>query len=495
MSVLPFKPEELLAQPSDDRLGASDVEMPDEADKAMNQITRRVLKTQGGDLAEASQGGRGQKVGRPYGGGRQEANKRDKEKRRNKAKAECLNSNVAAVRLRGLPFSMSVQDVLAFFAQHDVADRIADGPQAAQLLPKANGRPSGQARVQMRDRYAAEVAQQALHNQWIGGRYIEVFVYGEETEQQANDFNAQLGFPPMETKAPGMPPGPAGQPPMSGFPGFPPMGFPGGFPTAPPLWANMAMPSAMPGAAAEGPALGSSLDTLFSFLYSESKADEGGDSAAHTTADAGAESAAQSQRKSLQTNGKELKKFGAEKGALTAADAIMARAKVATGLGEGQAYVDPLQQAAEDEEEVATHGLSEGGNDAPAQFQAGDFVYRHGEIASVVRTSYVVRMLTGEEVSCEAEQLSAAHADQDVTTEVQSSGAKPGLQVKNSVALLNKRKHSACSAKTGDGLTACNGCKRLKLAAQAILVSHEEMKKKMLLMTQASETGTMSRMS
>jgi condensin complex subunit 1 len=55
--VLPYKPEELLAQPEDDRLWASnlpDVEnwSQDEADEAMNAITRRVLKTQGRDLAE-----------------------------------------------------------------------------------------------------------------------------------------------------------------------------------------------------------------------------------------------------------------------------------------------------------------------------------------------------------------------------------------------------------------------------------------------------------
>jgi len=206
------------------------------------------------------------------------------------SEAEYLNSNVAAVRLRGLPFSMSVQDVLAFFAQHDVADRIADGPQAAQLLPKANGRPSGQARVQMRTRYDAEVAQQALHNQWIGGRYIEVFVYGEETEQQANDFNAQLGFPAEPKASAGA--GPAVQA-LSGFPGFSPLGlpgvFPGGFPAAPPVWTGMplvmpqlGMPQpGMPGQGVPNP----DLDTLFSFLYQDQAAEqsnEGADGASRT---------------------------------------------------------------------------------------------------------------------------------------------------------------------------------------------------------------------
>uniref|UniRef100_A0A7S1FBF7 RRM domain-containing protein n=1 Tax=Noctiluca scintillans TaxID=2966 RepID=A0A7S1FBF7_NOCSC len=91
-------------------------------------------------------------------------------------------TSVAALRLRGLPFSVTVQDVLAFFAQHDVADRIADGPHIVQLLPKANGRPSGQAVVQMRSRADAEFAQRALQTQYVGGRYIEVFVYGDEND-------------------------------------------------------------------------------------------------------------------------------------------------------------------------------------------------------------------------------------------------------------------------------------------------------------------------
>jgi len=92
-----------------------------------------------------------------------------------------------ALRLRGLPFSVTVQDVLAFFAQHNVADRISDVPNSAQLLPKANGRPSGQAVVQMRSRRDAEFAQKALSNQYVGQRYIEVFVYGKEGEDEGEE--------------------------------------------------------------------------------------------------------------------------------------------------------------------------------------------------------------------------------------------------------------------------------------------------------------------
>ncbi|CAE7233825.1 Esrp2 [Symbiodinium sp. CCMP2592] len=105
-------------------------------------------------------------------------------------------SGIAALRLRGLPFSVTVQDVLAFFAQHDVADLIHDEPGSALLLPKANGRPSGQAVVQMRSRKDAETAQKALNHKWVGNRYIEVFVYGEESEDTLGDETEDLSAQP-----------------------------------------------------------------------------------------------------------------------------------------------------------------------------------------------------------------------------------------------------------------------------------------------------------
>jgi len=98
---------------------------------------------------------------------------------------------VAAVRLRGLPFTSVEQDVLAFFAQHDIVDRIADGPKAVNILTRSNGRPSGQAIVQMRESPDAEIAQSVLHGQWMGSRYIEVFLltaeeHDAQTSQQLN---------------------------------------------------------------------------------------------------------------------------------------------------------------------------------------------------------------------------------------------------------------------------------------------------------------------
>jgi len=77
------------------------------------------------------------------------------------------------------------QDVPAFFAQHDIVDRIADGPKAVNILTRSNGRPSGQAIVQMRESTDAELALSVLHGQWMGSRYIEVFLMApEENEAQ-----------------------------------------------------------------------------------------------------------------------------------------------------------------------------------------------------------------------------------------------------------------------------------------------------------------------
>jgi hypothetical protein len=74
------------------------------------------------------------------------------------------------------------QDVLAFFAQHDIVDRVADGPKAVNIMTRSNGRPSGQAVVQMREPADAEIAMQVLHGQWMGSRYIEVFLLNSDEE-------------------------------------------------------------------------------------------------------------------------------------------------------------------------------------------------------------------------------------------------------------------------------------------------------------------------
>jgi len=96
--------------------------------------------------------------------------------------------DTAAVRLRGLPFTATEQDVLAFFAKHDVVERVHMKHDAVKMISKANGKPSGQAVVLMLSRTDAYVAQQVLNGQYMGTRYIEVFqqTEGEDVASKAN---------------------------------------------------------------------------------------------------------------------------------------------------------------------------------------------------------------------------------------------------------------------------------------------------------------------
>mmetsp|Transcript_10115 Transcript_10115/g.29943 ORF Transcript_10115/g.29943 Transcript_10115/m.29943 type:complete len:793 (-) Transcript_10115:299-2677(-) len=106
------------------------------------------------------------------------------------------NATSSSVRLRGLPFSATEQDVFNFFGQYDVVDRVSEDPKAVNLLCRGNGRPSGQALVQMRSRNDAELARRILSGKWMGSRYIEVFLHGED----GNLEGMGGGAPPGEKK-------------------------------------------------------------------------------------------------------------------------------------------------------------------------------------------------------------------------------------------------------------------------------------------------------
>jgi len=87
-----------------------------------------------------------------------------------------------ALRLRGLPYNSSEQDIFAFFAKHDMVEHIADVTKAVKLLPKANGKASGHAIVEMCSRESADLARAHINGQWMGQRYVEVF-YNDEFER------------------------------------------------------------------------------------------------------------------------------------------------------------------------------------------------------------------------------------------------------------------------------------------------------------------------
>mmetsp|Transcript_68370 Transcript_68370/g.142924 ORF Transcript_68370/g.142924 Transcript_68370/m.142924 type:complete len:901 (-) Transcript_68370:270-2972(-) len=91
----------------------------------------------------------------------------------------------AEIRLRGLPFTAEVQDVMTFLARFDIADTICDDSDAVRLVNKNNGKPSGQAIVKMLSRADAMDAVQKLNGQYLGHRFIEVFMNPPETQSTA----------------------------------------------------------------------------------------------------------------------------------------------------------------------------------------------------------------------------------------------------------------------------------------------------------------------
>lgn len=84
------------------------------------------------------------------------------------------------LKLRGLPFTATEQDVLAFFAKYEVVQYVADERQCVKMITKSNGKPVGTAVVTMQNKEAAMIAMQELHYKQMGTRYIEVFPEKED---------------------------------------------------------------------------------------------------------------------------------------------------------------------------------------------------------------------------------------------------------------------------------------------------------------------------
>lgn len=111
--------------------------------------------------------------------------------------------NVSAVlRLRGLPFTSTEDDVKEFFA---------DFPLQQIFLCKRNGRSNGEAYVQLETAQVAKDALEALNRKHIGKRYIEIFeaqpsdllaVKALSAESKAKGFVVRLrGLPYSATSA------------------------------------------------------------------------------------------------------------------------------------------------------------------------------------------------------------------------------------------------------------------------------------------------------
>jgi hypothetical protein len=78
------------------------------------------------------------------------------------------------VRLRGLPFSATEDDVRDFLARNGAAAWIDDGDDAVRVQRRNNGRPTGNALLQFRPEIEQKAITAALDGKHMGDRYIEV---------------------------------------------------------------------------------------------------------------------------------------------------------------------------------------------------------------------------------------------------------------------------------------------------------------------------------
>jgi len=83
------------------------------------------------------------------------------------------------IRLRGLPYEASEQDILAWMAKHEVVDQIVESRQAVRVYNKNNGKPMGVAVVALNSKEDADYVLEVLNGQYMKNRYIEVFHHME----------------------------------------------------------------------------------------------------------------------------------------------------------------------------------------------------------------------------------------------------------------------------------------------------------------------------
>uniref|UniRef100_A0A8C6UYE5 Epithelial splicing regulatory protein 2 n=1 Tax=Neogobius melanostomus TaxID=47308 RepID=A0A8C6UYE5_9GOBI len=75
------------------------------------------------------------------------------------------------VRLRGLPYTAGIEDILEFMAEHTVDIK----PHGVHMVLNQQGRPSGDAFIQMKSADKAFMVSQKCHKKTMKDRYVEVF--------------------------------------------------------------------------------------------------------------------------------------------------------------------------------------------------------------------------------------------------------------------------------------------------------------------------------
>lgn len=75
------------------------------------------------------------------------------------------------IRLRGLPFTAAIEDIMRFLGEHAHFIR----PQGIHMVYNLQGKPNGEAFIQMTSPDHAYMAAQSCHMKYMGERYVEVF--------------------------------------------------------------------------------------------------------------------------------------------------------------------------------------------------------------------------------------------------------------------------------------------------------------------------------
>ncbi|XP_053510239.1 G-rich sequence factor 1 [Ictalurus furcatus] len=83
---------------------------------------------------------------------------------------ESNQKEVFIVRVKGLPWSCSAEDLLKFFSEC----RIHKGVNGIHLMYHKNGKPTGQAFIELEDEEDVNKALE-MHRQYLGPRYVEVY--------------------------------------------------------------------------------------------------------------------------------------------------------------------------------------------------------------------------------------------------------------------------------------------------------------------------------
>lgn len=96
------------------------------------------------------------------------------------------------VRMRGLPYETTVDEILEFFGRYK--DEIL--PRGIHFVYNQRGQPTGECYVQMINIRKAEDAADSLHKKYMGRRYVEVYVCSNNQLQERSRFSggASGGF-------------------------------------------------------------------------------------------------------------------------------------------------------------------------------------------------------------------------------------------------------------------------------------------------------------